>query len=183
MPARLRTLAAIATFIAVALLASLLAARGSALAAPERNTPAAPQITGIDKWINSPPLALPQLRGKVVLVDFWTYSCVNCINTLPYVKNWYKQYGNQGLEVIGVHTPEYPFERDAAHVSAAVKQLGIRYPVALDNQYATWNAFNNQYWPALYLFDKKGQIVYSHFGEGDYAKTEAKIRELLAQPD
>jgi thiol-disulfide isomerase/thioredoxin len=131
---------------------------------------------------NSPPLTLPQLRGKVVLVDFWTYSCVNCVNTLPYVKNWYKQYGAQGLQVIGVHTPEYPFERDAGHVSAAVRKFDIRYPVALDNQYATWNAFDNQYWPALYLFDKTGHVVYSHFGEGDYAQTEAKILELLAQP-
>ncbi|MEC5404321.1 thioredoxin family protein [Paraburkholderia sp. MPAMCS5] len=182
MSARLRTLASITAFIALALLASLVATRGNTVGAQERAAPAAPQITGIDKWINSPPLTLAQLRGKVVLVDFWTYSCINCVNTLPYVKGWYKQYGNQGLEVIGVHTPEYPFERDAAHVSAAVKQFDIRYPVALDNQYATWNAFNNQYWPALYLFDKTGKIVYSHFGEGDYAKTEAKIRELLAQP-
>ncbi|WOD16550.1 thioredoxin family protein [Paraburkholderia kirstenboschensis] len=182
MHARLKTIATIGSFIALALLVSLLATRGSALTAAERNTPAAPQITGIDTWLNSPPLTLPQLRGKVVLVDFWTYSCVNCVNTLPYVKGWYKQYGNQGLEVIGVHTPEYPFERDVGHVSAALKKFDIRYPVALDNQYATWNAFNNQYWPALYLFDKAGHVVYSHFGEGDYAQTEAKIRELLAQP-
>ena len=182
MHARLKTLATIGTFIALALLASLLATRGSALTAAERNTPVAPQITGIDTWINGSPLTLSQLRGKVVLVDFWTYSCINCVNTLPYVRNWYKQYGNQGLQVIGVHTPEYPFERDAGHVRAAVKKFDIQYPVALDNQYATWNAFNNQYWPTVYLFDKTGHVVYSHFGEGDYAQTEAKIRELLAQP-
>ncbi|MEX3667339.1 thioredoxin family protein [Paraburkholderia phenoliruptrix] len=182
MPARLKTLATLGSFIALALIASLAATRGSAISAAEHHPPAAPQITGIDSWINSPPLTLPQLRGKVVLVDFWTYSCVNCVNTLPYVKNWYKQYGAQGLQVIGVHTPEYPFERDAGHVSAAVRKFDIRYPVALDNQYATWNAFDNQYWPALYLFDKTGHVVYSHFGEGDYAQTEAKIRELLAQP-
>ena len=182
MPTRLKTLATIGSFVALALVASLVGTRGGAISAAERNMPATPQITGIAKWINSTPLTLPELRGKVVLVDFWTYSCINCVNTLPYVKNWYNQYASQGLQVIGVHTPEYPFERNAGNVSAAVKKFDIRYPVALDNEYATWNAFNNQYWPAVYLLDKQGHVVYSHFGEGDYAQTEAKIRELLAQP-
>ncbi len=177
----IRTFIAIAALAVVGIVATTSASRGFEIASASTDIPANPQIVGIEKWLNSEPLTLQQTRGKVVLVDFWTYSCVNCLNTLPYVKDWDQKYRNQGLTVIGVHTPEYPFERDAKNVSAAVNRLGIRYPVALDNQNATWNAFNNQYWPAVYLFDKQGRIVYSHFGEGDYAKTEAKIRELLAK--
>nr|WP_082902561.1 thioredoxin family protein [Paraburkholderia ginsengiterrae] len=141
----------------------------------------APELTGISNWINSDPLTLQQLRGKVVLVDFWTYTCINCINTLPYVKSWNEKYKDQGLTVIGVHTPEYPFERDTGNVKTAVKRFGITYPVAQDNSYATWRAYGNEYWPAFYLIDKTGKIVYTHFGEGDYAKTEAEIQTLLAQ--
>jgi thiol-disulfide isomerase/thioredoxin len=143
---------------------------------------AAPAFAGIDTWLNSPPLTMPQLRGKVVLVDFWTYSCINCVRTLPYVKSWYAKYKNQGLVVVGIHTPEYPFERSTANVTAALKRFDIRYPVAQDNRYATWDAFRNQYWPATYLIDKSGRIVYTHFGEGQYDETEAAIRRLLAQP-
>jgi thiol-disulfide isomerase/thioredoxin len=141
----------------------------------------APEFRGIEKWLNGPPLSMQQLRGKVVLVDFWTYSCINCINTLPYVKAWHQRYASEGLVVVGVHTPEYPFERSTANVEAALKRFGIRYPVAQDNQYATWGAYNNPYWPALYLVDKTGHIDYVHFGEGDYAQTEARIKALLAQ--
>ncbi|MBN3847642.1 thioredoxin family protein [Paraburkholderia sp. Ac-20342] len=178
MNARLRTFALAAAFSAFAATA---ATSTAAIAAPLENDPPAPEFTGITQWLNSEPLKLQQLRGKVVLVDFWTYSCINCANTLPYVKSWNQKYKDQGLTVIGVHTPEYPFERDTGNVKTAIKRLGISYPVAQDNQYATWNAYNNQYWPAFYLIDKKGQIVYSHFGEGDYAQTEAKIQALLAQ--
>ncbi len=140
----------------------------------------APEFTGIDNWLNSQPLTLQQLRGKVVLVDFWTYSCINCIHTLPHVENWYGKYKDQGLTVIGVHTPEYPFERDTKNVKSAIARFGIRYPVAQDNSYATWNAWGNEYWPAVYLIDRHGHVVYSHFGEGDYEQTEAAIQHALA---
>ena len=143
---------------------------------------AAPAFTGIAKWHNSAPLSMEQLRGKVVLVDFWTYTCINCIRTLPYVRTWYDKYKDQGLVVVGVHTPEYPVERSSANVAAALKRFDIRYPVAQDNSYATWEAYGNQYWPATYLIDKQGKIVYTHFGEGQYDVTEATIRKLLAQP-
>jgi len=142
---------------------------------------AAPDFTGIDRWHNSPPLTLGQLRGKVVLVDFWTYSCINCIHTIPYVKEWDRKYRDQGLVVVGVHTPEYPFERDAGNVADAIKRFGIRYPVAQDNRYDTWRAYGNQYWPALYLIDANGKVVYTRYGEGGYDKTEAAIRQALAQ--
>ena len=141
----------------------------------------APEFTGIDNWLNSPPLSMQQLRGKVVLVDFWTYTCINCIRTLPYVKSWHEKYKDKGLIVVGVHTPEYPFERSTSNVQSAIKRLGIPYPVAQDNRYATWQAYSNQYWPAVYLIDKQGRVVYTHFGEGAYQETEAKIRALLAQ--
>jgi thiol-disulfide isomerase/thioredoxin len=145
-------------------------------------TATAPDFTNIDKWHNSEPLKISELRGKVVLVDFWTYTCINCIHTLPYVRGWYDKYKDQGLVVVGVHTPEYPVERSSSNVAAALKRFDIRYPVAQDNRYATWEAYNNQYWPAVYLIDKQGKVVYTHFGEGDYGVTEAAIRRLLAQP-
>jgi thiol-disulfide isomerase/thioredoxin len=151
-------------------------------AAPLTNQGQAPEFTGIEKWLNTEPLTMQQLRGKVVLVDFWTYTCINCIRTLPYVKSWYDKYKDQGLVVVGVHTPEYPFERSTENVQNAIKRFGIRYPVAQDNRYATWQAYSNQYWPAFYLINKKGQIVYKHFGEGKYGETEEAIRTLLAQP-
>lgn len=151
-------------------------------AAPQSASVAAPEFTGIEKWLNSDPLTLQSLRGKVVLVDFWTYTCINCIRTLPYVTRWYQQYKDQGFVVVGVHTPEFPFERSTKNVSQAMERLGIEYPVAQDNRYATWDAYRNQYWPAAYLIDKHGQIVYRHFGEGKYKETEAEIQRLLAQP-
>ncbi|MCB1538483.1 MAG: cytochrome c biogenesis protein DipZ [Rhodospirillales bacterium] len=139
----------------------------------------APEIAGITDWINSSPLTLAQLRGKVVLIDFWTYSCINCIRTLPHVTAWYDKYKNDGLVVIGVHAPEFPFERKLKNVEAAVKQYGIHYPVALDNDFATWRAYSNRFWPAHYLIDRQGRVVYTHFGEGNYDTTENNMRALL----
>ena len=143
--------------------------------------PLAPEFKGISHWINSQPLTMRQLRGKVVLVEFWTFDCINCIHVMPYVKQWHERYKDQGLTVVGVHTPEYGHERILHNLERAVKQHDIRYPVAQDNGYATWNAFGNRYWPALYLIDQDGHIVYRHFGEGGYAQTEAQIRRLLAK--
>lgn len=140
----------------------------------------APELAGIHNWINSDPLTLQQLRGKVVLVDFWTYSCINCIRTQPYLNAWYDRYHDEGLEIIGVHAPEFAFEKDPANVRRAVADAGIRYPVALDNEFETWHAFHNQYWPAKYLIDQDGNIVWSHFGEGDYDEAEQQIRRLLS---
>jgi cytochrome c biogenesis protein CcdA/thiol-disulfide isomerase/thioredoxin len=141
----------------------------------------APDFTGIDHWLNSQPLTLSGLRGKVVLVDFWTYSCINCIRTLPYVEGWYQKYASDGLVVVGVHAPEFAFEHDTGNVSAAIARYGITYPVAQDNEFATWSAYSNQYWPADYLIDATGHIRAEHFGEGDYDGTEADIRALLQQ--
>ena len=141
---------------------------------------AAPELAGIHSWLNSGPLDLQSLRGKVVLIDFWTYSCINCIRTLPYLTRWDTQYRDQGLVIIGVHSPEFAFEGKLANVQAAVEKFGIRYPVALDNDFATWKNFKNEYWPAHYLIDRNGQVVYTHFGEGKYDVTENNIRHLLA---
>lgn len=139
----------------------------------------APQLQGLTNWINSPPLTLSELRGKVVLVDFWTYSCINCLRTLPYLEKWYHAYHSQGLVILGINTPEFAFEHIPANVAAAVKQDGILYPVALDNNYETWNAYQNDSWPADYLIDKSGNIRYVSLGEGDYAQTEQAIQVLL----
>jgi cytochrome c biogenesis protein CcdA/thiol-disulfide isomerase/thioredoxin len=145
----------------------------------------APNFTGISTWINTPggkPLTLPKLRGKVVLVDFWTYSCVNCIRTLPYLKAWDARYRKAGLVIVGVHTPEFAFEHVVSNVRHAVSEHDIRYPVAIDNDYGTWNAWSNQYWPADYLIDKRGHVRSAHFGEGAYDLTEHDIRTLLGEP-
>ncbi len=141
----------------------------------------AAEFTGIDNWLNSKPLTLAGLRGKVVLVDFWTYSCVNCIRTLPYVESWYQKYAAQGLVIVGVHSPEFAFEHDTSNVAAAIARYGITYPVAQDNEFKTWNAYSNEYWPADYLIDATGQVRNAHFGEGDYVQTEDDIRALLAE--
>ena len=146
---------------------------------------AAPDFRGIADWLNTPggrPLSTAALRGKVVLVDFWTYSCINCLRTLPHLKAWYATYRPKGLVVVGVHTPEFSFEHVPANVRQAVRELGVRYPVALDNRYATWNAYANQYWPAEYLLDRRGHVRHVHFGEGQYDETERLIRTLLAEP-
>lgn len=140
----------------------------------------APPIEGISAWINSPPLNLSALKGKVVLIDFWAYSCVNCVRTLPYVKSWYDKYHDQGLVIIGVHSPEFPFESQLDNVKMAVTKYGIHYPVALDNNFVTWRNYHNEFWPAHYLIDQQGNIVYQHFGEGDYLVTENNIRRLLS---
>ncbi len=153
------------------------ASNGSAL--PDMG--AAPEFTGIDNWLNSKPLTLAGLRGKVVLVDFWTYSCINCIRTLPHVESWYQKYAADGLVVVGVHAPEFAFEHDTGNVSAAISRFGITYPVAQDNEFSTWNAYGNEYWPAHYLIDATGHIRAEQFGEGDYDGTEADIRALLQE--
>ncbi len=141
----------------------------------------APEFAGISKWLNSDPLTMQSLKGKVVLVDFWTYTCINCIRTLPFVTSWYEKYKDQGFVVVGVHTPEFEFEKKTENVENAIKQFGITYPVGQDNDYATWNAYSNHYWPAKYLIDAKGNVRYSHFGEGDYDITEENIKRLLAE--
>jgi cytochrome c biogenesis protein CcdA/thiol-disulfide isomerase/thioredoxin len=138
-----------------------------------------PALSGAVTWLNSPPLTAQALRGRVVLVDFWTYSCINCLRSLPYVKSWYQHYRDQGLVVIGVHSPEFAFEKDVANVTRAVHDLGVQYPVAVDNDYAIWKAFDNHYWPAHYFIDAQGRIRGHHFGEGDYAESEQLLRKLL----
>ena len=126
-------------------------------------------------------MTLAGLKGRVVLIDFWTYTCINCIRTLPHLVAWDKAYRDAGLTIVGVHAPEFSFEKNASNVEAALKQNGISYPVAQDNELATWNAWGNQYWPAKYLIDAKGHVRYTHFGEGEYDKTEAAIRALLVE--
>ena len=140
-----------------------------------------PPLDGATLWLNGPPLTREQLRGKVVVIDFWTYSCINCIRSLPYVRAWYDRYKDDGLVVIGVHAPEFAFEKNPANVRKAVADLGIAYPVALDNNYAIWRAFNNRFWPAHYFIDAAGRVRYHHFGEGDYARSEEVIRQLLKE--
>lgn len=140
-----------------------------------------PSLDGAVQWLNSAPLSAQALRGKVVLIDFWTYSCINCLRTLPYVKAWAEKYRDQGLVVIGVHAPEFAFERDIGNVKKAVKDLGVTYPVAIDNNYAIWRGFNNQYWPAHYFIDAQGRVRYHHFGEGNYAESERVIQQLLRE--
>lgn len=147
----------------------------------EQGKGAMPSLAGAVQWLNSPELSAEALRGKVVLVDFWTYDCINCQHTLPYVKDWAKKYEKDGLVVIGVHTPEYGYERIIDNVKDQVKKLGITYPVAIDNNYAIWRNFDNQYWPAHYLIDAKGQVRYSHFGEGRYEAQEQMIQQLLEE--
>jgi cytochrome c biogenesis protein CcdA/thiol-disulfide isomerase/thioredoxin len=140
-----------------------------------------PPLDGAVEWLNSPPLTAESLRGKVVLVDFWTYSCINCLRSLPYVRAWAEKYRDQGLVVIGVHAPEFAFEKNLDNVRKAVQDLGITYPVAIDNNYAIWRAFGNQYWPAHYFADAQGNLRYHHFGEGEYEQSEMVIRKLLAE--
>jgi cytochrome c biogenesis protein CcdA/thiol-disulfide isomerase/thioredoxin len=142
---------------------------------------AKPDLSGATAWINSQPLTFASLRGKVVLVDFWTYSCINCLRTLPYIKAWNEKYKDSGLVIIGVHTPEFPFEKDEANVRKAVKDLGITYPVPMDNNYKIWRSFNNEYWPADYFIDATGAVRFHHFGEGAYDESEKQIRTLLEE--
>lgn len=165
----------------LALLASLPAATS---ATPDglQDWGVAPDFLGIQRWFNSPALSLGALRGQVVLVDFWTHACINCLRTLPQVNRWAAKYRDQGLVVVGVHTPEFAFERSASNVQTAIQRHGVKHPVAMDNDHATWKAYGNQYWPAHYLVDGRGRIRYRHFGEGAYEQTEAAIQTLLSRP-
>ncbi len=155
--------------------------RASATAAPLPVEGTLPSLTGAVQWLNSPPLTNAQLKGKVVLVDFWTYSCINCLRTLPYVKAWSQKYRDMGLVVIGVHAPEFAFERNIDNVKKATHDLGVDYPVAIDNNYAIWRAFGNQYWPAHYFVDAQGRVRHHHFGEGEYEQSEKVIQQLLVE--
>ncbi|PKB63558.1 MAG: hypothetical protein BZY80_06675 [SAR202 cluster bacterium Io17-Chloro-G2] len=141
----------------------------------------AAEIKGIKAWLNSEPLTLAGLRGKVVLVDFWTYTCINCIRTYPFLKLWHSRYADDGLVIIGVHSPEFEFEKDQANVTRATQDDRIVWPVAMDNDFVTWRNYSNRFWPAKYLVDQHGEVRYTHFGEGKYAETEKKIRELLLE--
>jgi cytochrome c biogenesis protein CcdA/thiol-disulfide isomerase/thioredoxin len=157
--------------------AMMMSAQGAGNALPAEGT--MPPLAGAVAWLNSPPLTAEGLRGKVVLIDFWTYSCINCLRELPYVKAWAQKYGPAGLVIIGVHTPEFAFERVVGNVQKAVKDLGVTYPVAVDSDYKIWSAFNNQYWPAAYFIDANGTIRHHHFGEGEYDESERIIKQLL----
>jgi thiol-disulfide isomerase/thioredoxin len=177
---------AVATVLAAVFLFGLALGARSAdettIGAPEKLADArwmAPNFVGISHWLNSAPLSIASLRGKVVLVDFWTYDCYNCVNTLPYVTRLYQAYRDKGLVVVGVHTPEFPFEKSTANVQTALQRHGITYPVAQDNDYATWNAYRNQYWPAQYIVDQNGIVVYEHDGEGHYEGIDRTIQQLL----
>jgi thiol-disulfide isomerase/thioredoxin len=184
-PMTIRSLGATASVIAVCLIGaaspgiSAEVTRGGTaplIVAAAQNT--APDFA-VSHWFNSAPLNIASLRGKVVLVDFWTYGCVNCVNTLPHVTELYAKYKDRGLVVVGIHTPEFPFERSASNVQAALKRHGITYPVAQDNDSRTWNAYGNQYWPAQYIVDQSGKIVFQHDGEGQYEQMDRIIARLL----
>jgi thiol-disulfide isomerase/thioredoxin len=145
----------------------------------EKGKVRAPEIGRV--WLNSPPLSFRQLRGRVVLVDFWDYTCVNCIRTLPYVQAWHERYGNKGLTVIGVHTPEFTFAQYESNIERGIREFGLTYPIVVDSDREIWKAFANRYWPTKYLLDKEGYLRYAHFGEGEYRETEEAIRELLRE--
>ena len=157
--------------LAIALLATTSCAGGEQM----------PDLSGATSWLNSPPLNRDQLKGKVVLVDFWTYSCINCLRSLPYLRAWDAKYRSSGLVIIGVHTPEFDFETNPANIEKALRKFGITYPVAVDSKRRIWSAFNNQYWPAHYFIDANGKIRYHHFGEGDYKESEQWIQKLLKE--
>jgi len=157
----------------------LLASLAVAMVAAACTSFTAPEFKGIKAWINSEPLTIEELRGKVVLVDFWTYTCVNCIRTFPYLREWNARYADDGLVIVGVHSPEFEFEKDYSNVLQATKENGIIWPVAQDNDFKTWKSYSNRFWPAKYLIDKDGVVRYTHFGEGAYDETEKKIRDLL----
>jgi thiol-disulfide isomerase/thioredoxin len=177
-------LAAVAVIIVAAVLVTVIRMPAPAAVAADQVFPVsqrqeAPEFTGIDGWLNSTPLTLADLRGKVVLIDFWTFSCVNCVRTIPHLQALYSDYKDRGLVIVGVHSPEFDFEKVPANVAAAVKRLGVTWPVAIDSQMATWNAYQNEYWPAEYLLDQQGRVAYTSIGEGDYAQTAAAVAQLL----
>ncbi len=183
----IRTFATAARVLSFCLASTAIPCAGGELA-PGKTAPlavaaveaTAPNFVGISNWFNSKPLDIADLRGKVVLVDFWTYGCVNCVNTLPHVTELYAKYRDRGLVVVGVHTPETAFERSAANVQAALKRHGITYPVAQDNDSRTWDAYHNEYWPAQYIIDQHGRVVFQHAGEGRYDEIDRTIARLLA---
>jgi thiol-disulfide isomerase/thioredoxin len=181
-------LAAVAMVIATAVIITVVRQSGPAISngasassalLPEGSRAAAPEFTGIDGWINSPPLTVAGLQGHVVLIDFWTFSCVNCVRTIPHLQQLYDTYRGKGLVIVGVHSPEFDFERMADNVRAAVTRLGVSWPVAIDSEMATWNAWSNSYWPAEYLIDKQGRVAYVQFGEGNYEVTDGAVGALL----
>jgi thiol-disulfide isomerase/thioredoxin len=187
LPMTIRSLAATASVIALCLAGAAspgiggeVAHDGTAAFSVAAAQDTAPDFAGVSNWFNSGPLNIASLRGKVVLVDFWTYGCVNCVNTLPHVTELYAKYKDRGLVVVGIHTPEFPFERSASNVQAALKRHGITYPVAQDNDSRTWNAYGNQYWPAQYIVDQSGKIIYQHDGEGQYEQMDRTIARLLS---
>jgi thiol-disulfide isomerase/thioredoxin len=156
----------------------------SANALPVKSTAIAasnslPEFQGIQAWLNSPPLSVKDLRGSIALIHIWTFACINCQRTLPYIVKWHQKYAAQGLKVVSVHTPEFPYERKIANIQAAIKKYGITYPVAVDNDFKTWQAYKNEYWPHLFLANRQGTIVYDRIGEGAYAETEQTIQKLL----
>lgn len=177
LPARRRALAALSLLP----LAPLARAAGRADAPPlVSDFGAAPEFQGIDTWLNSGPLTMAALRGNAVMVHIWTHGCINCIHTLPHVVQWHETYAQRGLTIVGIHTPEFAFERDTGNVRRAIERYRIRYAVGQDNKFATWNAYRNRYWPTAYLIDRSGKIVFVHAGEGRYEETERVIQLLLA---
>ena len=180
-------LAAVLVLIAVVVVVTLLrpttppsvngSAAGSVFPVGERV--GAPEFTGIDAWINSPPLSLPALHGKVALIDFWTFSCVNCVRTIPHLQQLYNAYRDRGFVIVGVHSPEFDFEKVLPNITAAVRRLGVTWPVAVDSEMATWNAYSNNAWPAEYLLDQQGRVAYVNLGEGNYDATDAAVASLL----
>ena len=150
-----------------------------AIASAESSSQKLPEFQGISTWLNSNPLAIQDLNGSVVLIQFWTFGCINCQRTLPYVTRWHEQYAAKGLKIIGVHTPEFAFERDVNNIKDAMQKHGINYAVAIDNEFKTWKAYRNEYWPHLYLADREGKLRYDHIGEGAYTQTEQTIKQLL----
>lgn len=172
-------LAAVTLAFGAALVAAWPGIPAAALAEDASSATATPGFDGATRWLNSPPLTAQGLHGKVVLVEFWTWDCINCAHVTPHVKALYERYAKDGLVVVGVHTPEFDEERAPAGVQAAIRRFGITWPVATDNGYRTWNAFGNRFWPAQYLIDREGNVVYRHVGEGNYEDTEARVRELL----
>jgi len=169
--------------LALSLLCTVVGHAPAAAQAPSEAMGTSPLygLFGATEWINSKPLTAKELKGKVVLVDFWTYSCINCLRSLPYIEAWAQKYKDSGLVVIGVHTPEFDFEKQLPNVQKAVQKFGITYPIAMDSNYAIWNAFHNEYWPAHYFIDATGKVRHEHFGEGDYDRSERWIQELLAE--
>ncbi|HEV8339547.1 MAG TPA: redoxin family protein [bacterium] len=174
------TRASLAALLGTVLLAGIsLAGRAGARPA------VAPELSGGTQWLNTPreaPLTLAALRGKVVLIEFWTAGCINCLNTLPWVKQWHARHQAAGLVIIGVHSPEFAHEHEEAYVRGRIGKLGIRYPVVMDNAFRIWRAYNTRFWPTMFLIDKAGRIRYTHIGEGNYNVTEATIRRLLSEP-